>query len=116
VAVPIGMRYPAHRQLHDQHPACRRKSLLHQRRRHVDVSMGMEDCTQLMKVLVPASVYCLKSSGNVELFRKCTEHLDPGVCRWIRRAPQSSLALSAQPLGLSPARCGSGEFTEAGPT
>jgi hypothetical protein len=73
-------------------------------------------CTQPMKVVVPASVYCLKSSGNVELFRKYTEQLDPGVCRWIRRASQSSLALSAQPLGLSPARCGAGEFTEAGPT
>jgi hypothetical protein len=29
-------------------------------------------------------------------------------------ASQSSLALSAQPLGLSPARCGSGELTDAG--
>jgi hypothetical protein len=43
----------------------------------LDVAMSMEDCTQPMKVVVSASVYCLKSSGNAGLFRKYTEHLDP---------------------------------------
>jgi hypothetical protein len=43
----------------------------------LDVAMSMEDCTQPMKVVVPASVYCLKPSGNAELFCKYTEHLDP---------------------------------------
>jgi hypothetical protein len=43
----------------------------------LDVAMGMEDFTQPMEVVVPASAYCLKSSGNAELFRKYTEHLDP---------------------------------------
>jgi hypothetical protein len=43
----------------------------------LDVAMGMEDCTQPMKVVVSASVYCLKSSGNAELFKKYIEHLDP---------------------------------------
>jgi hypothetical protein len=28
-------------------------------------------------MVVSASVYCLKSSGNAELFKKYTEHLDP---------------------------------------
>jgi hypothetical protein len=40
-------------------------------------AISMEDCTQPMKVVVSASVYCLKSSGNAGLFRKYTEHLDP---------------------------------------
>jgi hypothetical protein len=42
----------------------------------LDVAMSMEDCTQPMKVVVSASVYCLISSGNAELFKKYTEHLD----------------------------------------
>ena len=42
----------------------------------LDVAMGMEDCTQPMKVVVSASVYCLKSSGNANLFKKYIEHLD----------------------------------------
>ena len=38
--------------------------------------MSMEDCTQPMKVVISASVYCLKSSGNANLFKKYIEHLD----------------------------------------
>jgi hypothetical protein len=43
----------------------------------LDVTMSMEDCTHPMKMVVSASVYCLISSANVNLFKKYIEHLDP---------------------------------------
>jgi hypothetical protein len=74
-------------------------------------AMGMEDCAQPMEVVVSASVYCLKSSGNAGLLRKYTEHLDPEFQQLMLfpvQAAQHWYLLTYQPGIAQLCACGSG--------
>jgi hypothetical protein len=77
----------------------------------LDVAMGMENCTQPMKVVVSASVYCLISSRNTNLFKKYIEHLDPEFQQLMLfpvQAAQHWSLLTYQPGIARLCACGSG--------